>query len=365
MAPRRTLRNTPFDTLEKTFDLLVSGPDPLSLDGTAIAGLPNRTIALDELRTMLLHPSTSYEVRDAAINALAAGSRAHGGTAAIGLAGILLPGLRRAAWPMIRSFPNKSDDIEAEMLVAFLEAVARTEPDRARVASRLTWLAHNGASRHLRHDTAQRAGVGTDPVSAAPPQPWGHPDLVLDRAVRHGIVSAADAELIGHTRLGDVPLADAAAILGVSYPTAQKRRSRAELALTTWLRSDDYVPFDFVAQKPLTPCSSAGGRPRHGRSSARPTAKPCAAPKERTDMGRCSRATPAVRPRSSIPQTSTRDSVTPLCRNDVVEGIVSGVVQSVQGGLQPGSDPPGVSPLARQGDAEGSVAKTDLRGDWS
>ena len=34
MAPRRALTDSPFDTLEKAFDLLATGPRPLSLDGS-------------------------------------------------------------------------------------------------------------------------------------------------------------------------------------------------------------------------------------------------------------------------------------------------------------------------------------------
>lgn len=48
MAPRRALTDSPFDTLEKTFDLLVTGPRPLALDTTAIAGLPSRAVPLGE-----------------------------------------------------------------------------------------------------------------------------------------------------------------------------------------------------------------------------------------------------------------------------------------------------------------------------
>lgn len=67
MAPRRTLTDSPFDTLEKTFDLLVIGPNPLALDGTGIDGLPDRAIPLGELKARLLHPSTPFDVRDAVV----------------------------------------------------------------------------------------------------------------------------------------------------------------------------------------------------------------------------------------------------------------------------------------------------------
>jgi hypothetical protein len=46
MAPRRVLTHSPFDTLEKTFDLLVTGPNPLALDDTSLDGLADRAIPL-------------------------------------------------------------------------------------------------------------------------------------------------------------------------------------------------------------------------------------------------------------------------------------------------------------------------------
>lgn len=171
MAPRRVLTDSPFDTLEKTFDLLVTGPQPLALDGTALAGLPDRTIPLGELKAMLLHPSTPFSVRDAIVDDLVARSRAKGGAWTVGLAGVLLPGLRRAVWPLVQACPGKADEIEAETLAAFLAAVACGEPGRARLASRLCRLASIGASRLVQGEGAERARPGADPVSAAPPRP--------------------------------------------------------------------------------------------------------------------------------------------------------------------------------------------------
>jgi DNA-directed RNA polymerase specialized sigma24 family protein len=269
MAPRRILTDSPFDTLEKTFDLLVAGPNPLALDGATVAGLPDRAIPLGELKARLLHPSTPFDVRDAVVNELVARSRAQGGAWTVGLAGVLLPGLRRAVWPLVQACPGKAADIEAETLTAFLAAVADCKPGRARLASRLCWLARIGANRLLRAELAERARPGNEPVSAAPPRPWGHPDLVLAKAVRAGVLSAADAELIGATRIGDVDLADAANALGLGYKTCHQRRRRAESALAEWLSSDDYPPDEFVEKRAETPCSSSGGRPRHGRSQDR------------------------------------------------------------------------------------------------
>jgi len=269
MAPRRVLTDSPFDTLEKTFDLLVTGPKPLALDGAGIPGLPDRMIPLGELKAMLLHPSMPFDVRDAVVDELVARSRSEGGAWTVGLAGVLLPGLRRAAWPLVQACPGKAVDIEAEALVAFLAAVARCEPGRPRLASRLCWLARIGAARLLQSELAERARPDSEPVSAAPPRPWGHPDLVLDKAVRAGVIGAADAELIGATRIGDVDLADVANALGIGYKACHQRRRRAESALVEWLTSDDYPSFEFVEKRAETPCSSHGGRPRQGRSMDR------------------------------------------------------------------------------------------------
>lgn len=270
---RRPLTDSPFDTLERTFTLLVTGPCPLALDGREVPGLPARPVPLDELKARLLHPSTRFEVRDAIVSALVTHAQAEGGRWSVGLAGVLLPGLRRATWPLGQACPGKAADIEAEALAAFLGAVARCEPGRPRLAARLCWLARAGAQRLCHAELAEQARPGSEPVSAAPPRPWGHPDLVLARAVRAGVICAADAELIGDTRIAGTALAEAAQRLGLGYWACHKRRRRAESALVEWVTSDDYLPFEIVQKRAETPCSSSGGRPRQGRNPDRQPGK--------------------------------------------------------------------------------------------
>jgi hypothetical protein len=260
---------SPFDSLEETFRILSTGPHPLALDGTAICGLPDREIPLYELRSMLLHPSVAFTVRDATVGALVARAQAEGGRWTVGLAGVLLPGLRRAIWPLFEACPDKLDELEAQALVGFLTALHRCRPGRARIASWLCWRSRTGAARLLRSELAERAGPGTDPVSAAPPRPWGHPDFVLANVVAAGVISAEDGDLIATTRLDHRSLAAAAKRLGISYKACQLRRARAEAALAEFIRSDRYSSFDFVEKGPRTPCFSRRGRPRHGRPTGR------------------------------------------------------------------------------------------------
>ena len=266
---RRRLTNSPFDTLERTFALMATGPDPLALDGTGVAGLPHRAIPLDELKARLLHPSTRFETRDAIVAELVTRAKADGGKWTVGLAGVLLPGLRGTVRALVQACPGKADDLEAEALAALLAAVARCEPGRPRLASWLRWQARKGATRLLRAEMAERARPGNEPVSAAPPRPWGHPDLVLAKAVRAGVISVSDAELISATRLGDTDLAEAATALGIGYWACHKRRRRAETTLTEWVTGDDYPPIEVVQKHGESGCSQCGDRRRQDRSTDR------------------------------------------------------------------------------------------------
>lgn len=278
-SPRPHLEASPFATLERTFTLLTTEPRPLALDGTGIAGLPNRPIPLDELRARLLHPSTPYATRDAALDVLIGRARAEGGAWSVGLAGVLLPGLRRAVAPLAAACPGKEADLEAEMLAGLLAALDRFGPGRSRPAGRLCGQAFDAAKRLLRAELAERSRPGHDAVSAEPPKPYGHPDFVLARAVAEGAVCADDAELIGATRLGEMSLADAAASWGLSYKAAERRRHRAETALVAWIRDG------FVAEGAVPAGSKGAGRPRQGR---RPDQRP------------------GLRPRSEPPTTPRR-----------------------------------------------------------
>lgn len=258
----------PFDTLEGAFRLLCADPKPLALDGHHVPGLPDRMIPLDELRAVLLHPATAYPTRNAAIAVLVERARRDGGTATVGLAGVLLFGLRRAVSALCDVCPDRAADLEAEALAGLVEGIAATDPGRGRLAARLCWLARNRAKRLFVDELSELAHRDSQPDTEAPRHPWAHPDLVLDQAVAEGVLHSDDAALIGDTRLGLLDLAEAAEGLGIGYPAARKRRARAEAVLAEWLRSDDYDR-DFVPNRAANPYLGGGGRPRGGRDRTR------------------------------------------------------------------------------------------------
>jgi hypothetical protein len=239
----------PLDVLDRSFRLLVCDPAPLALDGRAVGhGLPARPIPLDQLRSLLLHPSVGFDARDAALTWLVQRAQAEGGAWLVGLAGVLLPGIGRRVYPLCRAFPRLAHDLEAEALAGLVQAVQFWRLGEDRVASRLVWAAARGAHRLLRHERAlgdREASVGLR--LEPPPRPPAHGDLLLARAVAAGVLSRVDAELIAVTRVEEVPLRQLAGRWGVGYEALRKRRQRAEAALTRWLAAERDVPTEPAA----------------------------------------------------------------------------------------------------------------------
>jgi hypothetical protein len=228
---------SPLESADAAFRLLTRGPQPLSVDGRRISGtLPPRRIPLDELKRLLLRRAADAATRDAAWVVLVTRARRDGPSWVIGAVGVALPGLRRAAGRLACGYHGDPADIDAEVLTGFLDALRSADVSRPAIAARLRWTAYRtGAA--FRYADSRPGGSHALPVqAAAPPQPWGHPDLVLADAVAQRVISAADAELISATRLGSVPLTAAARELDVPYDAARMRRSRAETRVAQAIR---------------------------------------------------------------------------------------------------------------------------------
>jgi hypothetical protein len=220
MPTRRPLTDSPFDTLEKTFRLLVTGPRPLALEGEKVVGLPERLIPLDELKAIQLHPSTSHQVRHDTLAELV--RRARDSETWIG-PGRRGPSRRAQRGVVARPGLSRSSQGHRGRKDWWPPFVTSTSPapaspstwcgDRGKQPS--AWCAWNWPSRPARHLAHPR-----DPTPTV-----GAPDLVLIKAVGLGVVAADSPELIGSTRLGAVGLDEAAAALHVGYWAAHKRRA--------------------------------------------------------------------------------------------------------------------------------------------
>jgi hypothetical protein len=231
-APRLVLGAQPFDVAANSFRLLTTGPEPLSVDGAVLGGgLPRRRIALSELAAILMHPACDHATSDQVWRLLIGRSRTDGPAWVVGAVGVALPGLRQAAY-RLRGFTG---DVQAELLTAFVAALRSVKLAGAKVVQRLLSAAFTAARAALRADEPIRTTAPVElPVAAG-----GHPDFVLARAVAAGVITAAEAELIGATRLEGVSVADYAECHGRGYWAVAKERSRAEERLVAAVRSGE------------------------------------------------------------------------------------------------------------------------------
>lgn len=233
----------PLDVAEVTFRLLTAGPEPLSIDGAQIGhGLPARRIPLHELAAILMHPSCSFAASDTVWRLLIDRARTSGPAWVVGAVGVALPGLRAAARRLSRIYTG---DVQAEVLAGFLAALRKVKPAGPRVVQRLCSTALVTARAALRASEPARADVNVaTPGSTPPPAPSGHPDFVLARAVAAGVITTAEADLIGATRLEDVPIADYAQRHGKGYWAVHKARARAEERLVAAIRAGELSDTD-------------------------------------------------------------------------------------------------------------------------
>jgi len=230
-------RPGPLEALAGAFRLLVTGPQPLALHaGRLAAGLPDRLVPLDELTVLLLHPSVSTAARNKVWAELVRRARSGDPAWTVGLTGVALPGLTRAVAGLAAAYRGDPADLEAEVLAGFLAALRALDPgelDHIPLASRLTWAAYR-AGRALAYADATWGARRRDlDESCRPPaRPSGHPDFILAAAVRRGVITAADAHLIGATRLEGIPLSQLAAETGSRHDSLCRRRAKAESRLT-------------------------------------------------------------------------------------------------------------------------------------
>lgn len=262
---------SPLDTARECFTLLVTGPQALSLDGRSFSGLPDRRIPLDELRDRMLRRRCPWRTRDAVWAHLVRQSREHGATWTLACAGMALPALAGVARWLTARFPGEVFDVHAEVLGGFLAALATVDVDRPRVLVRLRWASYRAGFAALSEALDAPTPVGRGFQSAPPRQPWGHPDLVLARAVRQSVLNRTEADLIGATRLDETPITDWADRHGMSHEAAYKARQRAERRLVAFLRDQTVTtdPDDPVASyvtDELVPTSPRPGQTRRSPS---------------------------------------------------------------------------------------------------
>lgn len=224
------------DIARDTFTWLVTGPHPVSLNGRLFPGLPDRYVPLDEVRDRLLARRCPQATRDAVWAHLVLRSRTEGATWTVAAVGMALPALTSVAATLTERFAGDPADVHAEVLRGFLTALSTIDLRPSRIMLRLRWDAYRHGHQALTDALAGPTPVAPGFRSTPPHAPWGHPDLVLARAVADGVLTRTEATLIGATRLEQIPVADWAAQHQTGTWAVYKTRRRAELRLAAYLR---------------------------------------------------------------------------------------------------------------------------------
>jgi hypothetical protein len=129
--------SSPLAAAQRAFDLLCSPPAPLTFDGRGFDGLPDRILDLAQLKAVLLRRATPPAVRDAVWRELVIRARRDGPAWVVAAVGVAMPGLVAAAGALAAGWRGDRADVDAEMLVGFVERLHTVDVDAPRVCGRL------------------------------------------------------------------------------------------------------------------------------------------------------------------------------------------------------------------------------------
>ncbi len=245
-SPSREWPASPLDAAQRAFELLTAPPKPLTFDGGRIDCLPDRPIAVDRLRRLLIDDATPRTVRDAVWRELVTLARSGDPAWVLAVVGLAIPGLRRRAGRLAFGWHGETADLDAELLAGFLDRLSTIDLDGANICSRLI-DAGARAVRRARNSVRDNDVIRVQEAWGPPPRPWGHPDWVLTRALTAAVIDPEECLLISATRLDDVPLTVVADRLGVTVDLAASWRRDGERRLVAAIRSGD---LDWVALSP-------------------------------------------------------------------------------------------------------------------
>jgi hypothetical protein len=216
-------------TVETVFALMSVDSTTLVLSGEDFGeDLPAGRIAVRDLRSLLLAPEVSLGTRDAVWRELIVRARRDRASWRVAAVWLAAPGLRRWLYALAQGFRGDVEDLESQIVEGFLRELDRVDVTDTSLAYRLVRAGHKAGTRLVYAEAAFDGARWAAYRSQTPPEPWGHPDLVLLDAVAAQVITLDEAKLIATTRLDGVPIDRVAALAGERTNTVVVRRHRAE-----------------------------------------------------------------------------------------------------------------------------------------
>jgi hypothetical protein len=226
-----TTYDLPLNCLRRAFDALVDAPRPLSLNGREIgAGLPERELELGEIKSLLMSRRTAASAKKALWAAVVARSLAGASEWTTVAAGLAYPGLVSGFNRGCKNPDGDWHEMQAELVAEFLFALAVIDVADEQIQDIAGWLCFRALNNSWKARTAAgESGIKTptEPGAIIPLFPAGHPDIVLARAVRTGVLTQTESEIIGRLYLEDQRAEDVAADLSIPLSTFYRRRNAA------------------------------------------------------------------------------------------------------------------------------------------
>jgi hypothetical protein len=236
------------DAVDTAFAALTGEPAPLSLDLDELGlppgdhkHIPAGVIALPALQAWLLKHPRAYKVRDTVWGELIRRARLDGPAWTVAATAMALPALRRYAGQLRAGWSGDADDLDAEILTGFLTALR----DRVDLARPAPYAGLCKAAWRAGYELRRRDGAEAVPVEdvehvtgpRTPKRPYGHPDLLVRRAVELGIVDPGDEQAYIDLRLGRRAVEPIAARLGLAVDTLRRRVERIDTRIADALES--------------------------------------------------------------------------------------------------------------------------------
>lgn len=218
--------------VSREFDVLVA--HPVLIDGRLFG--EDRDFRLDEVKELLLARATTPSTRDLIWCEIVKSARSWGGvwpTVALGMA---MPGLANLAKQFARDYDDTSyEDMCAEIVTAFLEALRTVDVGRSAILTRVYWATYRAVRRSAYTEVLAARAVAAATAEAQVVAEAGHPDLVLVRLVAEHVITDAEAGLISAVRLDRRSLGDVAELLGISTNAVLLRLRKAEMRVAAHL----------------------------------------------------------------------------------------------------------------------------------
>lgn len=229
---RSAAHHSVLDVVEAAFQRLASGPRPLTLDGGAVGcGLPVGALRLTDVRDVLLR-QPPVALRDAIWRELVRRARKveDGDAWSLAALGVMLPGLRKISRTTAGLSAEDHEEVEAEIVTAFLTELSSVDLQVDRLPYRMWWAAFRRARTVMRQRVTAVRELVAEPADGRPAVTavLRHPDFALARMRSADVITEVEEDLIGRTRLEGESLTDAAQRLGISYQACKQRRGRAE-----------------------------------------------------------------------------------------------------------------------------------------